>query len=198
MHYPLRNTERENYLNFKIYNIYLISSGGIYVISDIIAAIKYPVRSNPLGKSVVRIEHEINGKTQSKKARKILMKDLKAGDHVKILCGEFSDNTFEFAKEVLEKGACVEIVSGNLTDTHINEIKQLLKDYPKHVRYFKLNERPIDHGMLIGENIFLEDTHEKGTKYETALVVWKAWKETIEDFNLLFNYYENQANEVTA
>lgn len=167
------------------------------MISEVISAIKTPIKTSPLGESVIRVDHYVDDDiSQGEIVREIFMEDLEPKDKVRVICGEFSGNTFKFINDALEKNVSVEIISGK--DHRITEdvdIDNLLNTYPDTFSYYELDFRPSYHGALIGKNMFFEEPHPDDIPYETALAVKNAWKETIDDFNSLFDSYKKLANK---
>jgi len=166
------------------------------MMSAVTSAVMTPVRSSPLGESALRLRHYKDGINQGEVARDILAEDLRPNDHVKVICGEFSPNTYKFVQKVLDQGAIVDIISGNDTRTPHTEIDELLKNYSGKINYFKLGFRPKFHGMLIGKNIFLEDRHLDNKKYKTCIAVRNAWDDTLTKFNKIFDQYLSKAEKV--
>jgi len=167
----------------------------VFFISETIKALKKsfstPIRTYPLGEYSERVPHYVGKRNYGREKRYELIKDLKSNDisskdTVKIVCGECSDGIRKFAEKAAEKGLNVELISGPTlkedVEKEINEMKEKF-----HINFFKANIRPRDHGVLFRKNMYLEEPHDEGGIYETAMVVKNARDDVIASFERHFN-----------
>lgn len=156
----------------------------VLLLAGAIKALKTPVRTYPLGEFSKRIIHEVDSVNYGAIERKELLNDVDKEETIYIICGELSNGIRNFAIDAAEKGYNIEIISGPEPDA-TEEERNKLKSYD-NIRYLKAKNRPKAHGVLAGHNIYLEDPHEHGERYETAIVVRNARDDVINSFKTHF------------
>lgn len=97
-----------------------------------------------------------------------------------IVAGEFGNGIQESVRYSLEKGMDVEIIGGpveNLDPESKIALDDLYKEYPQKISYYALNERPIYHFSIFGEDLFIEKKHTPEAKIKGSVGVIDAYPE---------------------
>jgi len=89
----------------------------------------------------------------------------------------------------------IEIVFGKKLYNTQNkaELKEYLKKYPELLKMYSCNYRPVDHGIILRNNIIYEQEHPSGVGYQKAVVIERADQEACNIFMSSFNTHKANA-----
>jgi hypothetical protein len=185
-----------------MFNIFII-----LVIVIVIAAILYERRQiisdyeDPFGKESHVLNNQ-NGKGKRFRKKCIQMAKEESQDSLKMVTGEFGKGMQGTAKEALENGFRVSVISGpyeGRPEETKSTIYDLLKKYPDKFNFYCVKDRPVHHFSIIGSNLFIEDQHPADIAEDQirgSFGIINANSKYLNEFDKRFNEFASKAETI--